>query len=186
MRGSRRARFLALAAGLLAPLLPLLAHAAAPVATERTERTAPRLEARSLEGKRVSLEELLTHGPVLIDFWATWCKPCITSLPSLERLWQAHRAEGLTVVAISIDGPRNFAKVRPFARGLGLTFPVVLDEDGSLTRRFEVTGVPTSILIGPDGRVVRHHVGYTPGQEVELEAAVAQLLHANAAADSAR
>ena len=150
------------------------------------ERLAPRFDARSVEGKRIALDTLLQHGPVLLDFWATWCKPCVTSLPAVERLWQEHRAAGLTVVAVSIDGPRNFAKVRPFARGLGLTFPIVLDEDGSLARRFDVSAVPTSILIGRNGRIAHVQVGYVPGQEETLAKAILAQLPSRAMVDSAR
>lgn len=152
----------------------------------RESRPAPRFEVRSVEGKPVSLDALLKQGPVLIDFWATWCKPCVTSLPAVERLYQQHRAAGLTVVAVSIDGPRNFAKVRPFARSLGLTFPVVLDEDGSLARRYDVTSVPTSILVAPDRRIVHVQIGYTAGQEALLERAILELLPSAAATDTTR
>jgi len=164
-------------------LIAAPAFAAGPLGAARP---APRFEVRSVEGKSVSLDALLRKGPVLLDFWATWCKPCVTSLPAVERLWQEHRAAGLTVVAVSIDGPRNFAKVRPFARNLGLTFPVVLDEDGSIARRFDVTAVPTSILIAPDRSIAHVQVGYTPGQEEALTRAILALLPAGATADSAR
>ncbi|MEO5989457.1 MAG: TlpA disulfide reductase family protein [Candidatus Eisenbacteria bacterium] len=161
--------------------LPVLA--AGPLGTVRP---APRFEVRNVEGKPVSLDSLLQKGPVLLDFWATWCKPCVTSLPVMERHWREHQAAGLTVVGVSVDGPRNFAKVRPFARGLGLTFPIVLDEDGSLARRYDVTGMPTSILIAPDRRIAYVQVGYTAGQEEALSRAILALLPAPAVMDSAR
>lgn len=156
--------------------------AAAPGGT----RLAPRFQTRDVTGQAVSLDTLLARGPVLLDFWATWCKPCVTSLPGVERLSQEFKSAGLTVVAISIDGPRNFAKVRPFARSLGLTFPIVLDEDGTLARRFEVTAVPTSILIAPDRRIAHLQLGYTAGQEARLREAIVALLPGEAVADSSR
>lgn len=151
-----------------------------------TARPAPLFEVRNVEGKSVSLDALLKKGPVLLDFWATWCKPCVISLPAMERQWREHQAAGLTVVGVSVDGPRNFSKVRPFARGLGLTFPIVLDEDGSLARRYDVIGMPTSILIAPDRRIAHVQVGYTPGQEEALSRAIIALLSAPAVPDSAR
>ena len=141
--------------------------------------------ATSVEGKSVELGALLARGPVVLDFWATWCKPCVVSLPAIERLQRKYRDQGLSVVAISIDGPRNFSRVRPFASKLGLSMPVVLDEDGELQQHYQVTAVPTSVLIAPDGRIVRVHAGYLPGQEDELESAVRALLPA-VGADSAR
>lgn len=131
---------------------------------------------RSVSGQTITLADSLAKGPVLLDFWATWCRPCEHSLPALERLHQRVRERGITVVAVSIDGPRNWARVRPFAARLGLTFPVVIDEDGSLARRFKVQAVPTSVLIAPDGSIVRTHSGFHPAEEDSLRAAVDSLL----------
>lgn len=159
------------------------AHAEAPalVGPER----APTFRARAVDGRVVDLSRALAEGPVLVDFWATWCKPCLASLPSVQALHERWQARGLTVIGVSIDGPRNFARVRPFARRLGLGYPIVLDEDGSLQQRFRVSAVPTSVLIAPGGRIVRVHAGWSPGEDAALEAAVEALL-AGAPADSAR
>lgn len=131
---------------------------------------------RSVTGATVSLADSLAKGPVLLDFWATWCRPCEHSLPALQRLHERVRARGVSVVAVSIDGPRNWARVRPFAARLGLTMPVVIDEDGSLAQRFRVQAVPTSVLIAPDGRIVRTHAGFQPAEEDSLRAALEALL----------
>jgi len=131
---------------------------------------------RTLDGERFELAGALARGPVLLDFWATWCRPCERSLPGTQALHERFRERGLTVIGVSVDGPRNWARVRPFARRLGLTFPLVLDEDGSLSRRFRVVGIPTTVLIAGDGRIVRTHTGWVPGEEDSLAAAVAALL----------
>jgi peroxiredoxin len=146
-------------------------------------RTAPPFTARTLEDKRIDLAGLTRRGPVLLDFWATWCEPCVASLPELERIQQRYLARGLTVVGISVDGPRNFSKVRPFVSRYGLTFPVVLDEDGSLSERYQVRALPTSFLIDGAGRVVHVQTGYRPGINDEVEAAV-RVLTGPARADS--
>ncbi len=146
--------------------------------------TAPAFRARTVDGKSFELAAALAQGPVLVDFWATWCKPCLASLPAVRALHERWAARGLTVVGVSIDGPRNFARVRPFVQRLGLGYPIVLDEDGSLQQRFRVSAVPTSVLIGADGRIVRVHTGWAPGEERSLEAEVARLLAAPG--DSAR
>ena len=139
------------------------------------------LAPRTIDGTRLELARKLEQGPVLLDFWATWCRPCERSLPTTQRLHERYREQGLTVVGVSVDGPRNWARVRPFASRLGLTFPVILDEDGSLARRFRVGGVPTTVLIAADGRVVRAHTGWVPGEDDSLAAAVSVLLAATEA-----
>jgi peroxiredoxin len=137
---------------------------------------APRFEVRTVTGEKLELDELRRRGPVLIDFWATWCKPCHASMAELEKLYERHRERGLTVIGISVDGPRNFAKVRPFASRLGITYPIVLDTDGSLQRDFHVRAVPTAILVDSSGAVARVQQGYRPGESEALERAIVSLL----------
>jgi peroxiredoxin len=133
---------------------------------------APDFRVKSVTGETLRLAPLLAKGPVLLDFWATWCKPCLASLPEIQSMHARYGDAGLTVIGVSIDGPRNFAKVRPFARRLGLEYPIVLDEDGSLQRSYQVQAIPTAILIGADGRVTRVMQGFRPGESEALEEAV--------------
>jgi peroxiredoxin len=132
------------------------------------------------DGEMLSLGDLLARGPVLLDFWATWCKPCVASVPALQSLYDRLRDDGFTVVGISVDGPRNFSKVRPFVTRMGITYPIAIDRDGSLQRFFQVTAVPTTILLDADGRIAAVTQGYRPGEEKEMEAAVRALLPAPA------
>jgi thiol-disulfide isomerase/thioredoxin len=167
----------ALAFGALAPDRVARADEPAPAARERT--------LRDVRGRTLDLDALLARGPVLLDFWATWCKPCIASLPEIEKLHRAWEARGLTVIGVSVDGPRNFPKVRPFATRLGLSYPIVLDEDGSLQRRHRVQAIPTAVLLARDGSVALVKLGYRPGETAALERAVAELV-GSVSPDSAR
>jgi cytochrome c biogenesis protein CcmG, thiol:disulfide interchange protein DsbE len=146
--------------------------------TEVRRALAPGLVLRSVTGERIELDALRHSGPVLLDFWATWCKPCLESIPELEALHERWRDRGLTVIGISIDGPRNFARVRPFASRLGIHYPIVLDEDGRLQEQFRVREVPTTVLFDTSGVVVRITPGYRPGETTALEAAIVALLPA--------
>ena len=141
---------------------------------------APPFKVKSVTGETLDLAALRARGPVLLDFWATWCKPCVAALPEIDALHRRFAAQGLTVIGVSVDGPRNFPKVRPFARRLGLGFPIVLDEDGSLQRRFQAVAVPTSVLISAEGRMVRVTQGWRPGETADLERAIEALLAAPA------
>jgi cytochrome c biogenesis protein CcmG, thiol:disulfide interchange protein DsbE len=148
-------------------------------------RAAPPFTARTIEGKKIELAALTRRGPVLLDFWATWCEPCVASLPELEAIQHKYRERGLTIVGISVDGPRNFSKVRPFVSRMNLTLPIVLDEDGSLQERYQVRAMPTSILIDGTGQIVHVQTGYRPGTNEEAEAMIRALLAASAP-DSSR
>jgi thiol-disulfide isomerase/thioredoxin len=142
-----------------------------------------KLQLEDLNGEELKLAELLDDGAVLLEFWATWCKPCQISLPEMQKLHQDYAERGLTVIAISVDGPRNFSKIRPFASRLNLKFPIVLDTDGDLQRGFKVTAIPTSILYDSAGEVVRVRQGYRPGETKEYAKLLDDLLPA-APADS--
>ena len=164
-------------------LLVLAAPAHAQIPGNRT--IAPRFVAESLTRDPLDLDVLRRRGPVLLDFWATWCKPCVTAIPEIERLHQTYAGRGLTVVGISVDGPRNFAKVRPFVTRLGITYPVALDEDGSLQQKFQVRAMPTSVLIDTAGTIVHTWQGFRPGETEHWKARIEALLPARAVSDSA-
>ncbi|HEY7366252.1 MAG TPA: TlpA disulfide reductase family protein [Methylomirabilota bacterium] len=116
----------------------------------------PEFNLSTPEGRTVSPAGL--RGQVVIlNFWATWCVDCRQEMPALEALHRRFGTRGLAVVGINTrEGP---AVVRRYARDLGLSFPLVLDADGTVTGRFGVIGLPTTFLIGRDGRAEALAVG---------------------------
>jgi cytochrome c biogenesis protein CcmG/thiol:disulfide interchange protein DsbE len=137
---------------------------------------APEFTLPDVEGKDVVLSELLEDGPVIVDFWATWCKPCIKAFPDLQEIFDKYRNCGLSVVAVSIDGPRSMSRVGSFIKSKGNTFTVVLDPSQAVARKFHVTSVPRTVLVNTDGEIEYAVTGYRPKNHEELEAAVAKLL----------
>jgi peroxiredoxin len=137
---------------------------------------APNFKARDVTGEPLELDRLLQRGPVLLDFWATWCKPCVESLPELQRWHRVYGPRGLTVVGVSVDGPRNFSKVRPFAASRGLMYPIVIDQDGTIQRLYQVLAIPTAFLIDTSGAIVRVRMAYRPGEGAAFEKIIEDLL----------
>jgi cytochrome c biogenesis protein CcmG/thiol:disulfide interchange protein DsbE len=170
--GARLAPFVS-AIAVIALASTMASAASAPFPLERS--AAPAFSLRSVAGEKLSLAKLLAKGPVVLDFWATWCHPCLAELPELEALHKKYAERGLTVVGISVDGPRNFARVRPFASRAGLTFPIAIDEDGRIQQLFQVRAMPTTLLIDTSGVIVTVREGYRPGDTSRLEAAIAEL-----------
>lgn len=112
---------------------------------------------------------------VLIHFWATFCLPCRDEMPALESLWQRYGADGLVVLGIAADRG-SIEVVRDFAQESGLTFPVLHDASGTVRNRYEVTGLPTSYLIGRDGRISGRTIGMRDWNTAQARAYIESLL----------
>jgi peroxiredoxin len=128
-------------------------------------------------GEWVSLEDF-RHRLVVLNFWATWCTPCTTEMPTLERLWREYRARGLVVLGVSVDrgGPR--ALLEPYLANLGLTFPIVLDPDLATAGAWRVTGLPATFIVKPGGEVAGVAVGPRDWHSAEMRALLEALLPA--------
>ena len=124
--------------------------------------------ARDLNGNKVQLKKLLENGPVLIDFWALWCVPCLKELPKIQEFRGRYKDRGLTVLAVNEDAANEQSKVKPFLKQKKFDFVVVVDEDKDLMNQFKVVNLPTTILLDKAGNVLYSHSGYKPGDEAEL------------------
>jgi thiol-disulfide isomerase/thioredoxin len=107
---------------------------------------------------------------VLIDFWATYCEPCLRAMPELEALYAKYKAQGFLVLGVSIDGPDSLLSVRSDVQKLGISFPILLDQEKRVVALYNPkTSAPFSVLIGKDGRVLARREGYSGGAENTLE-----------------
>lgn len=134
---------------------------------------APEIGLRSLDGNQVTLSSL-RGKVVLVDFWATWCSPCRDELPHLQRLSRELANDGLVVVGVSVD--RESDNVRSFVRRLGLTFPIVHDEQHVVADRYRPTTMPTSYIIDRDGVVRFVHQGFQSSDVATIERELRSLL----------
>lgn len=117
---------------------------------------APDFDLPRLDEGRITLGEL-EGRIVLVNFWATWCRPCEEEIPAMERLYEALAPDGFELVAVSVDQDRS--EVEAFQRRLGISFPIALDPDQVVSRRYQTTGYPESLLVDASGRVVERYVG---------------------------
>lgn len=130
----------------------------------------------NLKGEVVKYSEIRGENITIIDFWATWCKPCRSSVPKLVELYNRYRDKGVGFIGINVDGPRNLAKVGPVAKSLGIEYPVLLDINGKIMSEMNVTAVPSLLIVNKENRIVSFHRGYRPGDEVVLETEIQKLL----------
>ena len=117
----------------------------------------PAIDTQTAAGGKISLSDF-RGKVVLLNFWATWCVPCITEMPELQALHVQTQGKGLVVLGINVE--ENPSVVARFGRRLKLNFPLVLDLDGRIHRDYGVIGLPSTFLIGRDGRPVGLAVGY--------------------------
>lgn len=120
---------------------------------------------KNLDNRTVTYQDLKGEKLTVIDFWATWCKPCIKSIPKLVEMSEELSSEGVQFIGVSVDGPRNLNKVKPFAKSLGISYPILLDSDNSVMVRIGVRAVPSLIVVNSDDEIVYFHEGYGPGEE---------------------
>ena len=129
----------------------------------------PNLSFKLMDGEHTSLNELLKDGPVLVDFWATWCAPCKKEMIHLERFQQKYSKDGFKILAISTDSPKSMSKVKSYIRSKKYSFIVALDPNQQIAQKLNATLLPTSLLINQNREIVWFHQGYIPGDEVEIE-----------------
>lgn len=130
----------------------------------------PEVTLRSMDGKEVNVSTLGVSGkPVIISFFATWCKPCMRELKAIDELYADWQDEtGVEMYLVSIDQGQDVQKVAPLVNGYGWEYKVLLDPNGSLKRAMNVQNVPHLFVMDGKGKIVYQHTGYTPGDEEEI------------------
>ena len=130
----------------------------------------PKVLLKDISGRAVSTDTLSNNGkPFIIDFFATWCKPCMRELEALNELypdWQDQT--GVQIYIVSIDQAQDVQKVRPLVDGKGWDFHVLLDPNGTLKRAMNVQNVPHLFVLDSHGNIVYNHTGYADGDEKQL------------------
>ncbi len=155
-------------------ILPLLILALATLsfksADDAKKTLVPAANVKNLKGETVNTSTFDNGGkPVLVSFWATWCKPCLQELSAWNNVYDEWKKEtGVKIIAISIDDARNASKVAPFVNGKRWEFDIYLDENAEFKRAMNVNSVPHSFLIDKDGKIVWMHNSYAPGDEDKL------------------
>ena len=169
-RHPSRRQLLALGATAGAAALGLPTAARASIAPSSP---APDFTLRSLEGPNLRLKE--QRGKVvLLNFWATWCGPCREEMPQLNKLYDKYRASGFTLLGVNVDeDSRNAAGI---AGQLGVKFPVLFDSDKQVSKLYDLSAMPSTVLIDRDGKVRFLHRGYRTGTETEYDQQIRTLL----------
>lgn len=127
-------------------------------------------------GESKQFSEYYSDGPVLINFWALWCKPCRAEMKSLNDIHQKYFDKGFKIIGINQDSPRSEAKVKSYLAGYGIEYDVATDPNKKLFQLFNGQVIPFSILFNKNGEVVYQHTGYFPGDEFKIEEEIKKVL----------
>lgn len=138
----------------------------------------PSVSIKTLDKEVIDASELSNDGkPMVISFWATWCKPCQRELDAINEVYEDWVDEtGVKVYAISIDDSRNVSRVAPLVNGKAWEFDVLLDTNSDLKRALGVGTIPHTFLLNGKGEIVYQHTGYNDGDEEELLEHIQELL----------
>jgi thiol-disulfide isomerase/thioredoxin len=118
---------------------------------------------KDLENRSRSFTELKGGKLTLIDFWASWCKPCLKAIPELNKIYEMYKSKGVEVIGINGDGPRSVAKVAPLSQSLQIKYPVLLDINSEVMNNLGLQAFPTLLLVNSEGVIVWTHEGYVTG-----------------------
>ncbi|MCK4674345.1 MAG: TlpA family protein disulfide reductase [Gammaproteobacteria bacterium] len=134
---------------------------------------APEINLPGIDGD-VKLESL--KGKVVyLDFWASWCKPCVKSFPWMNEMKRSYADKGFEILAVNLDKDRKLAD--EFLKKMDVNFKVAFDESGKSAAAYKLKGMPSSYLIGRDGKVYASHIGFREKDKAQLEQAIKELLN---------
>lgn len=120
----------------------------------------------------VNFDEVKGEKITVIDFWATWCKPCMKAIPKLSQLSSKYRSKGVQFIGINGDGPRNMAKVGPLVRALQIDYTILLDPDLTLMQDLNISTFPTLLILNQEHKIIWRHEGFVEGDERLIEEAI--------------
>ncbi len=130
----------------------------------------PNVDVKKIDGSSFNFKNIDNNGnPIVISFWATWCKPCTKELNNIAELYEDWQDEtSVKLVAVSIDDRRSQSKVAPYVNSSGWEYEIYIDPNSDLKRAMGVSTVPHTFLLDKNKQIIWQHRGYVEGDEYEL------------------
>ena len=143
------------------------------IAAPRKGFAAPDFTLGTSDGSSISLSDL-RGNPLIINIWASWCPPCRTEMPAMQRVYEKYRDDGFIILAVNSSFQDDSEKAKAFANELGLEFPILFDREGNVSHLYQASALPSSYFVDRDGIIQQVVVG-GPMSEALLNIRVEQL-----------
>jgi peroxiredoxin len=169
LSANRMLQFLVTGAVVVALTIGSISAMAKPLSGEES----PDFTLKSRDGGNIKLSEQ-RGNIVLVNFWASWCGPCRQELPAFEALYQEYQDLGVEILAVNVDDEAEKAKV--LLQDIEVSFPVLFDTSGEVSQLYDVSAMPTTVIVDRDGNVRLLHPGYRKGDEKKYEKAIKMLM----------
>lgn len=131
---------------------------------------------KDIENATKSYTDLKGSKLTVIDFWATWCKPCVKAIPELNTIYETFKNQGVAFVGINCDGPRSVSKVAPLSKSLQIKYPVLLDINSEIKSELNLSAFPSLIIVNDENKIVWVHEGFVSGDEKSIIEEIEKLL----------
>ncbi len=126
---------------------------------------APDFTLKSLDGKNIKLSEQ-RGDVVMINFWASWCGPCLQEMPALEQLHQRYKDLGFTLLGVNVE--QDLKEAKAYLNKVNVTFPILFDVTNQVSNEYEISAMPTTYLVDRDGNLRKLYMGYQPETSEEI------------------
>ena len=138
----------------------------------------PKVNLKDLSGNQINTESFITDGKItVVSFFATWCKPCQLEMDNIGEIYEDwQEAYGVEMVAISVDNARSAAKLNSLVKSKDWGYKILLDDKQQIQNTLGFQTIPQTFLLDQNGNIVYEHNGYKPGDEIELEDHIAELV----------
>lgn len=138
---------------------------------------APDFTLPDLKGENYVLYENLNEGPIVINFWATWCVPCIEEMKKMKKIHKKYSEKKVQFLAISVDDPKTVGRVKSFVKSHRYPFHILLDTNNEVMRLLQGMVPPYTLVLDKNGNIIYSHVGYRVGDEKKVEKELEKLLN---------